>query len=189
MSQLKQSVLDYININISKERVCHILSVAEIAKELATAHNLDPNDAEIAALLHDVAREWNFDKLTEFAKQNSLTITADEEKLPILLHGKVGAEFAKRTFNITNHNILNAIRYHTNGAPDMSPLEMIIFLSDSLSWLKENNPSSYKTIFNQASISLVTATNSIYQLTYKHFIKNNTPIAKDFLNSWESYKG
>ena len=48
------------------------------------------------------------------------------------MHQYTGAYLAEHTFGVTDTDVLNAIRYHTSGRPNMSTLEKLIFLSDML---------------------------------------------------------
>ena len=45
-------------------------------------------------------------------------------------HGVVGAEFIKDELKITDEGILNAVRRHTVGAPEMTTLDQIVYVSD-----------------------------------------------------------
>ena len=49
---------------------------------------------------------------------------------PALIHGKLGAFYAKTKYQVEDEEILSAIRYHTTGHPDMTVLEKIIYLAD-----------------------------------------------------------
>jgi len=180
--------IEYLKTQVSPKRFEHILSVAEQAKKLATIHSINPDDAELAGLLHDLTREWDFDDMLDFVKQRSIPINDDEKNFPILLHGKIASIVAREKFGIDNQDILNSVSNHTLGSKNMSNLEMIIFLSDTLSWLKESDDNTYQQIFNTASTSLAKATEMVYELTYNHFIENKTTIAKDFIENWESNK-
>jgi predicted HD superfamily hydrolase involved in NAD metabolism len=70
---------------------------------------------------------------------SSCDLTADEVEVEItdaerenleLLHAKLGAEFAADYYEIDDEEILSAIRCHTTGKADMSPLEEILFIAD-----------------------------------------------------------
>ena len=52
------------------------------------------------------------------------------EKQTDLIHPFLGAEVARREYQVTDEDILNAIRYHTTGRAGMSLLEKIVWLSD-----------------------------------------------------------
>ena len=45
-------------------------------------------------------------------------------------HAKVGAYLAETRYGVTVPDILNAIRYHTTGRPQMSKLEKILYIAD-----------------------------------------------------------
>ena len=45
-------------------------------------------------------------------------------------HGVVGAEIIKDELKITDDTILNAVRHHTVGAPQMSTLDQIVYVAD-----------------------------------------------------------
>ena len=48
---------------------------------------------------------------------------------PELLHGKIGADVAKKVYGF-NEDMQNAIKYHTTGRANMSILEKIIYVAD-----------------------------------------------------------
>ena len=49
-----------------------------------------------------------------------------------VLHSFIGAEVAKKVYNISDKDILDAIRYHTTGKESMTILEKIIFIADAI---------------------------------------------------------
>lgn len=107
----------------------HTLRVAETAVELAKREQVDPNRADIAAILHDYCKFWPAEELVSWIKQYQLP----EDLLHYnkeLWHAPVGAEVARVKWGISDEDILNAIRYHTSGRPRMSKLEKIIYLAD-----------------------------------------------------------
>jgi predicted HD superfamily hydrolase involved in NAD metabolism len=50
----------------------------------------------------------------------------------MLLHARLGAALAREQFGVTDAEILSAIEKHTNGAEQMSPLDCVVYLADSL---------------------------------------------------------
>ncbi|MCR5633461.1 MAG: bis(5'-nucleosyl)-tetraphosphatase (symmetrical) YqeK, partial [Eubacterium sp.] len=64
------------------------------------------------------------------AKKFGLPISQSEKANPDLLHGKLGAYYAKEKYGIDDEDILSAITYHTTGKPEMSMLDKIIFVAD-----------------------------------------------------------
>ena len=66
-----------------------------------------------------------------------------------MLHGKLGAYYAKEEFNIKDKDVLNAIAYHTTGRPNMSLLEKIVFVADYIEPNRRKRQSiigKYKTV-------------------------------------------
>ncbi len=116
---------------IDSERLNHSLAVKETALKLQQRYNqIAKSKVKWAALLHDCAKGIGKDNLLQRAKEFGIVIDDIYNQVPELLHAPVGAEIAKRTFGISDDNILQAIRYHTIGSPDMTILDKIIFLAD-----------------------------------------------------------
>lgn len=110
-------------------RFDHVLRVSETAKKLADHYGVDIERIELAALLHDIAKFMDKEKLREKMVRGG----CDERLLTFhheLWHGPVGAIIAREQFNIEDEDILNAIRYHTTGRAGMSEIEKIIYIAD-----------------------------------------------------------
>ena len=115
---------------LEEKRFQHTLGVAYTASNLAFVYGYDEKKAFIAGLLHDSAKCISHQKRLIICKKNHLEITTVEEENPVLLHAKVGAFFAKEKYGVCDEEILNAIRFHTTGRPDMTLLEKIIYVAD-----------------------------------------------------------
>ncbi len=116
--------------DIGMERYEHTLRVAETSKKLARKYGADEEKANIAALLHDCGKFQD--------KKNLLKVTDDFDIIldnvmkfnKHLIHGPLGAEIAKRTYDVHDEEILNAVYYHTTGRENMSLLEKVIYIAD-----------------------------------------------------------
>ena len=113
---------------LTPERFLHSLGVRDTAKQLAGIYGADIKKAEIAGLLHDNAK--NMDNIYERCRDLEVELDEYELRNPALVHAKLGAETAKCRFGITDPEIINAIRWHTVGRPDMTLLEKIVFVAD-----------------------------------------------------------
>ncbi len=128
--------MDYTEIEktikkkLKKSRYRHTMGVCYTACALAMRYDVDMDDARLAGLLHDCAKGMDDNELVRFCKKHDLGITEAEDKSPHLLHSKVGAYLAKKEYGIDDEEILHAITVHTTGCPDMSLLDMIIFVAD-----------------------------------------------------------
>lgn len=118
---------------IDPERYRHTLGVVEMAERLAIHYGVSPEQARLAALLHDCAKglsRFNLLRRLEGSDIVESNVDSMEREVTALLHGPVGAVMAKEDFGVTDEAVLQAIRYHTTGSPDMTLLDQIIFLAD-----------------------------------------------------------
>ena len=110
----------------------HIARVRGIARELATAHHIDEDIAELTAAAHDVARHVSGAQLLEEAERLGITINSVDRSAPILLHGPVGAGWLSEDRSITDPTVLQGVRWHTTAHPELSPIGQVVFIADKL---------------------------------------------------------
>lgn len=115
---------------ISDKRFEHSLGVEYTAACMAMVHGADVEKARLAGLLHDCAKGLPTGEKLEKARKHNLPVNKFEEKNPDMLHAKLGAFYARYKYDVTDDEVLDAIRYHTTGRPNMSLLEKIIFVAD-----------------------------------------------------------
>ena len=113
---------------LKTERFDHTLGVAYTAASLAFLYDVDLDQALTAGMLHDCAKY--VEHKVETCKKFHIPVTEAEEKEPSLLHAKLGAYLAEHEYHVQDPEVLNAIRYHTTGHPNMTLLEKIIFVAD-----------------------------------------------------------
>ncbi|MGC9990797.1 MAG: bis(5'-nucleosyl)-tetraphosphatase (symmetrical) YqeK [Candidatus Cybelea sp.] len=113
-------------------RFAHSVRVARCADILAQRHGADPRKARLAGLLHDLARLYSPERLVAECEARGLPIDAAERLHPMLLHAKLGAAIARERFGVHDAQVLSAIEKHTTAAGEMSPLDCIVYLADSL---------------------------------------------------------
>lgn len=124
------SIKKILSNRLEHNRYCHVLSVADICIDLAEKYDVNKNKAYFAGLLHDYAKELSEDTLVKMAKKRDLITHSIELNSPGLLHGPVGAALVSEEFHISDKNILAAIENHTLGRPEMSALEMVVYIAD-----------------------------------------------------------
>lgn len=115
---------------MTPDRYKHVLAVAASAAELAEIHGSSRQEAETAGLLHDYARDLAAVELLGIAEPRGLIHHDIERRVPVLLHGPVGAVLVRQELGIENESVLRAIEVHTVGAPGMDQLAKIIYLAD-----------------------------------------------------------
>lgn len=121
--------LNEVKSQMPERRWQHTLGVIQSSVELARLYGADPVKADMAALLHDVAKYWPVEK------QRGL-IEREGRSLDLLQYGKslwhaeAGAIYAEKELGIADPEIIGAIRYHTSGREQMTLLEKVVCLAD-----------------------------------------------------------
>ncbi len=116
----------------------HINRVRDIALELAPLHGVDPEQASLGALAHDIARAMSDQELLERASRLGLIVGVVEQHVPLLLHGPVGAEILRREDGLEDDSIYLAVYWHTTGHLSLESLGKVVFLADKLDPRKLN---------------------------------------------------
>ncbi len=122
MSKVK-SFLDEHRFNHSKQ-------AAHLAYEIALANNLnDPDKYYIAGLLHDIGK--NISKVESYDIINKY-YSEYQDINPVLIHQFIGEYLAIHEFNITDKDILKAIKYHATGNENMNNIGMVVYAADKI---------------------------------------------------------
>lgn len=125
----RSEALKIVKKQLTQHRYEHTVGVMETAIILANQYEADEKKAELAAIFHDYAK---------FRPKEEMKQIIISEKMPPellnfnseLWHAPVGAYLVNREVGISDHEVLDAIKYHTSGRPKMSVLERIIYLAD-----------------------------------------------------------
>jgi predicted HD superfamily hydrolase involved in NAD metabolism len=121
-----------LKASLPTKRYEHSIAVYKTAKEIAKTCGVDVEKAKLAGLLHDCGREIPTKDFIEKIKEVGIKADIVEINQPILLHDKLGVYYAEHKYDVHDKEILDAILYHTTGAPHMSKLAMVIYLADIL---------------------------------------------------------
>lgn len=125
-------IREWVKHRLSEERYLHTLGTEETARELAEMFSEDTEKGAIAGLLHDNAKSIPYEDVLQVIKENNFDIEEDVKSNQKIVHAYLGACLAEKELNITDKDILNAIRFHTTGKPNMTMLEKIVFLADKI---------------------------------------------------------
>lgn len=116
----------------SPERFLHSQSVAKKAVELAKIYGEDEKKAYFAGIMHDCAKNLSRERMEKKCADYDVVLDEYEIKNPALIHAKLGEMVARYEFFVRDEDILNAIKWHTLGRPEMSRLEKIIYVADMI---------------------------------------------------------
>lgn len=109
-----------------EERREHSFRVALLAAKYAPRYGISQDKAILASALHDCGKYVPLS--SPMLKGCKLP---DDVPAPVV-HQFTGAYLAEHSFGIDDGEVLDAIRYHTSGREDMTPLGKLIFLADML---------------------------------------------------------
>lgn len=127
MEEIKQE-LEKI---LTKERYLHSLGAMKAAGELARIYGENEEEAKLAGLVHDIAKELSKKEIEKALEKYKIEPDLVEKNQISLLHSKLGAELAKEKFNVCE-KVQNAIKYHTTGNIKMDKFAKIIYLADKI---------------------------------------------------------
>jgi nicotinate-nucleotide adenylyltransferase len=112
---------------MSEERFIHSKNVAFYAARFARRLGLNAEKVFLSAILHDIAKEISPLKPLDEYKDNA----------PKVIHQYDAVDICKRDFGIQDDDILGAVKYHTTGCADMTPLQKLIYSADKLEDTRE----------------------------------------------------
>ena len=175
--------LEKIKSLLGRERYQHTKLVLKAALKLAENMELDLKKIKIAALLHDIAKSKNENELKDILKNSKWEPDQLELNITPVLHAPAGAVIAENEFAVIDSDILEAIRYHTLGHPEMGKIAQVIYAADFISEDRDfaGLNEIRQEIERDFEFGLYLITNHIikYQLKLDNFIH---PYSNDFRN-------
>jgi nicotinate-nucleotide adenylyltransferase len=119
---------------LNTKRLIHSLNVADKARELAGQNGYsDLEKAYTAGLLHDICKNDSEQKQLEMVRKSERSVNNVDLITPPLYHAIAGAWYVENKLELRDEELLNAIRYHTEGRANMTLLDKIIFVADIVS--------------------------------------------------------
>jgi len=125
----RMKALEIVKEQLTDHRYQHTIGVLETALQLASKYGADEKKTELAAIFHDYAKFRSKEEMKQIIIQEKMP----EELLDYnseLWHAPVGAFLVEKEVGITDSDVIEAIRYHTSGRPEMTVLEKIIYVAD-----------------------------------------------------------
>ena len=131
-SDMVEGLSTEVGRRLGEKRFLHTKGVAACASKLAEFCGIDSKiEAEIAAYLHDVTKEYSFDEQMSLIKRHNIKLDEEDMRSPAVFHSFTAEAVIKSNFpEFATDKILSAVRFHTLGSPDMSDFDEIIFLAD-----------------------------------------------------------
>lgn len=123
-----------IRKNLSDYRYEHSIRVMEEATSLAKHNNASKTlleKCQVCALTHDMCKEFTIEENEEFIKRYNLSKNLLNKENKNIIHGVLASVLVKEKYNFSK-DMINAIKYHTTGYPNMDLLAKIIYLADKI---------------------------------------------------------
>lgn len=114
-------------------RYGHSVNVSAAARELAARYGEDADRAQLAGILHDIAKDMPHEEQLARMARYGIVLTEVERQAPKLWHAILGAAYIEKELGVHDRALLDAVRYHTTGRAGMSLLEKIVFTADFIS--------------------------------------------------------
>ncbi|WP_105617946.1 bis(5'-nucleosyl)-tetraphosphatase (symmetrical) YqeK [Vallitalea okinawensis] len=182
----RKKIIRKLQSTLSPRRYQHTLGVEKTAISLAKHYKTCEEQASTAGLLHDCAKNIPYEVMREYCKSYKINLSEFKD-FPQIVHSFLGAEIAEKEYNISDHNILNAIRYHTTGRSNMTLLEKIIFLSDYI----EPGRKTFEGLQEVREMVYVDLDRAVYMTlnsTIKYLLKMDVPIHPLTIDSEKYYR-
>ena len=129
---LKQAK-ELVRSRLSDKRYEHTINVKKMAVKLAKHYGTDPEQAALAALLHDAAKELPKDEMRAIMQAHPEYAQGGEARPTPVWHGICAAILARTEWGVEDEAILSAIACHTAGRAGMSKLDKVVYLADMTS--------------------------------------------------------
>ena len=162
-----------ISKNLKKTRYDHSLSVADLSRELAKIHHVDPDKAYVAGLLHDCTKYLDIEKQDEYFRY------FDPDKLDCqapVKHSYSAKYYLKEKLNFHDKDILNAIYNHTI-CNSRDKLSIILYIADKREPLRNVNDGivelAKKDLYKAYDALLKDVERYIKEVKNEGFIKNS----------------
>ena len=124
---------ELVRSRLSDKRYEHTINVKKMAVKLAKHYGVDQEQAALAALLHDAAKEMDKDQMRALMAQYPQYAQGGEERPAPVWHGVCASILARTQWGITDEAVLSAIACHTAGKPGMTKLDKVLYLADMTS--------------------------------------------------------
>ena len=184
----EEQILERLKGMLTLHRFTHTLGVANTAQRLAPDCGVDPLRARLAGLLHDCAKSMPVEEMRELVVRNLPDIDEEELDTQAILHAPAGMVMARDVFGVRDKSILSAIRKHTVGDGEMSPMDALIYVSDFIEPGREMFPGLEKAR-KLAEKDIYRAMVCCAELTAKHRKSRNQsmhPKTQALLNAYKT---
>lgn len=177
--------LSLIKGKLKPKRYVHSICVSQAAAALAKRYGAPVEKARVAGILHDVMKNTPDEALLQMIEGSGIILSCAERCSPKVWHSIAGMLYVRDELGVEDVSILGAIRYHTTAKADMSLLEKIIFVADSISAERV-----YPDVDFFRAMAAEDLDETVWQYlvyTVCHLAKKGRPLSEDTLRCYNFY--
>lgn len=170
------SIKKQLKKQLSHDRFVHSVNVCNTAVELAEHFGFDKNKAYLAGLLHDCAKCISHDNMLKMCEDFDVELDDFDQINPALIHAKLGEKVAMAQYSISDREVLDAIKWHTLGHPEMGDIAKVVYVADMIEPLRSFDGVEYlrKVAKEDINKAVLECTNA----TIRYNTEKNRPIHK-----------
>lgn len=171
---------------LNEKRYYHSLCVADEAVRLAEKYGADKDKAYLAGLLHDITKNSDKDEHFSLFDKYNVSLNDVEKQSEKLWHAISGAAYVQNVLNITDAEIISAIRFHTTGRENMSLLQKTIYLADFTS--KDRDYDDVQVMRHLVDVSMDKAMSYALSYTINELVGKGVAIHPDTFAAYNEIK-
>lgn len=176
-----EELVEKVHQRMDEKRFLHCIRTSKTAEGLAELYHANVDRAQVAGLIHDYAKEIPIEDFKKIIVYENL----DPDLLNwnrAIWHGVVGTYFIEHELGITDQAILDAVKKHTTGAPEMTTLDKIVFVADYIEPARDFS-GAIKTR-EAAKTSLDSAVGLELTQSIEHLVSEKLPIYPETIISY-----
>lgn len=145
-----------ISSQMSARRYKHTLGVEKAAEYMSEIFLPSyKNEIRASALLHDITKEYSFEKQLKICNEFGIILRDDEKEVPEVLHAITAPAIILCFYpDYSLDCILSAVRWHTTGYENMALFDKIICLADYIEDGREHSECIKVRDFFKSNIDL-----------------------------------
>lgn len=133
---ITESMLDglreAIASQMSEKRFRHTAEVEKMVVRLGELYAPEKIPTlRAAALLHDITKEYSYDRQLMILAQKGLPVSQQDLYAPKTFHARTAAALIPELYPaFTEDEVISCVRWHTTGRADMTLCEQLVYLAD-----------------------------------------------------------
>lgn len=174
---------------VVSNRYYHSLGVAKACVSLVIKHNLavELDKAYIAGLLHDATKLIDKERQCQMLYQLGYSGEDEIMKSENVWHGETAPNYIEKEYDIHDKEILDAVKYHVMGRPNMTDLEKVVFVADYIEEYRKGEV--FENARKIAYINLDDAIRYILKAQIDYITSKKEYLISQTLKTYEYYKG